>query len=491
MTYRDQRQLRTLAGQAPWRMAVVAGGGVGGVLAQDERSTLNMIGMAQAGMTPDEMNAVIAEFTAAQPQHRPIVPDYVAYDALHDKIATGMAAGAVALRHHARRRHLVPRVRRSGLAAGRRRRHPHRTCWLTPSQAAWDIVSYDGKQWGLPWLLDQLYFYYNSDMLTQAGFDAPPTTWESLAQAQALKDQGIVEYPIVVPWGQIEASITQFVALLYGNGGEFFDAAGSPVFNSPAAVETLQWMVDAIDAGLVNPASTTYGEEDARNAISAAKAAFTINWAYMYDLANNPDESTVPGQIAMALMPVSQKAKDAGIESSSNNGSMGFAVAAGSANAEAAFDFVTYLTGKDVQKRYAAHVTPLWTSLASDPELLAAQPVLLDMFAKQWPYRARPAQGALLPGDVAGPAGGAPGSPRRQQDPTGGPRRRRRRGRRAGRPAVGLEPRRFRGCRLARAPPGLRPGDLSRWPATDGPLPAPRRPAWASPDAGWSLPDSA
>ena len=38
-----------------------------------------------------------------------------------------------------------------------------------------------------------------------------------------------------------------------------------------------------------------------------------------------------------------------------------------------------------MQKRYAAHVTPLWTSLYSDPELLAAQPVLLDMFAKQWP----------------------------------------------------------------------------------------------------------
>ncbi len=70
------------------------------------------------------------------------------------------------------------------------------------SQAAWDIVSYDGKQWGLPWLLDQLYFYYNSDMLAQAGFDAPPTTWEELlTQAQAMKDQGIVEYPIVVPLG--------------------------------------------------------------------------------------------------------------------------------------------------------------------------------------------------------------------------------------------------------------------------------------------------
>jgi multiple sugar transport system substrate-binding protein len=44
-----------------------------------------------------------------------------------------------------------------------------------------------------------------------------------------------------------------------------------------------------------------------------------------------------------------------------------------------------YLTSKDVQKRYAAHVTPLWKSLQSDPDLLKAQPVLLAAFAAQWP----------------------------------------------------------------------------------------------------------
>lgn len=364
-------------------LAVVSGS-FGSALAQD-KTTLNLIGMAQAGMTPDEMNAVIAEFQEINPDVE-IVPEYVAYDALHDKIATGMASGSAPFDIMLVDDIWFPEFADAGWLLDVSADIPPEML-ADSSTAAWDIVSYDGKQYGLPWLLDQLYFYYNTDMLTKAGFDAPPTTWEGLLEmAQAMKDQGIVDYPIVLPWGQIEASITQFVALLYGNGGQFFDEAGNPVFNSPEAVETLQWMVDAVASGLVNPASTTYGEEDARNAISAGKAAFTINWAYMYDLANNPDESTVPGQIAMAMMPVSQKGADAGIVSSSNNGSMGFAVAAGSENAQAAFDFITYLTSKDVQKRYAAHVTPLWTSLASDPELLAAQPVLLDMFAKQWPY---------------------------------------------------------------------------------------------------------
>jgi multiple sugar transport system substrate-binding protein len=362
---------------------VIVGGTAVGAGAQD-KVTLNMISMAQAGMTPDEMNAVIAEFTAANPNVE-IVPEYVAYDALHDKIATGMAAGQSPFDIMLVDDIWFPEFAQAGWLKDISADIPA-DMKADSSQAAWDIVSYDGKQWGLPWLLDQLYFYYNADMLAKAGFDAPPTTWEELTtMAQAMQEQGIVDNPVVLALGQIEASITEFVAFLYGNGGQFFDDAGNPVFNSPEAVAVLQWLIDNLGTGVINPASTTYGEEDIRNTMSAGKAAFGVNWAYMLDLANNPDESTVAGQIKMAMMPAFQAGKDAGIESSSNNGSMGFAVSGGSEHADEALAFIEYLTSKDVQKRYAAHVTPLWTSLASDPELLAAQPVLLDMFAKQWP----------------------------------------------------------------------------------------------------------
>ncbi len=364
-------------------LAMIAGSS-GGAFAQD-KITLNLIGMAQAGMTPDEMNAVIGEFTALHPDIT-VVPEYVAYDALHDKIATGMAAGKSPFDIMLVDDIWFPEFAQAGWLKDISADIPAEMK-ADSSQAAWDIVSYDGKQWGLPWLLDQLYFYYNDDMLKQAGFDAPPTTYEEMmSMAQVMHDKGIVDSPVVLAWAQIEAAITEFVAFLYANQGQFFDDAGTPVFNSPEAVAALQWMVDSLKSGLVNPASTTYGEEDIRNTMSAGKAAFGINWAYMLDLANDPAQSTVAGHIKMAVLPVFQAAKDAGVVSSSNNGSMAFAVASGSEHADAALQFIEYLTSKDVQKRYAAHVTPLWTSLYSDPELLAAQPVLLDMFAKQWPY---------------------------------------------------------------------------------------------------------
>ena len=171
----------------------VVGGSFGSALAQD-KTTLNLIGMAQAGMTPDEMNSVIAEFQEVNPDVE-IVPEYVAYDALHDKIATGMASGSAPFDIMLVDDIWFPEFADAGWLLDVSADIPPEML-ADSSAAAWDIVTFDGKQYGLPWLLDQLYFYYNSDMLAKAGFDAPPATWEELlTQAQAMKDQGLVDYP--------------------------------------------------------------------------------------------------------------------------------------------------------------------------------------------------------------------------------------------------------------------------------------------------------
>ncbi len=49
-------------------------------------------------------------------------------------------------------------------------------------------------------------------------------------------------------------------------------------------------MVKTIDDGVTNPASVSYVEEDVRNVFSQGKAAFALNWNYMYDLVNFKDE---------------------------------------------------------------------------------------------------------------------------------------------------------------------------------------------------------
>ncbi len=343
--------------------------------------TINVIGMQQAAMTVDEMKQVAKEFEAKNPDIK-VNLTFVGYDALHDKIATAMAGGAAAYDAV-----LVDDIWYAEFAeAG--------WLWDVTSKitkemkedigpAGWEIVTYKNKVWGMPWLLDAEYFYYNEEMLKKAGFSAPPKTWQELEQqAKVMKAKGIVEYPIIWSWSQNECSVCDFVAILYGFGGKFFDENNNPVFNDAHGVNALSWMVKTLKDGISNPASTVSTEEEVRLTFSQGKAAYALNWLYMYDLANDPKESKVAGKVKMSLVPSGSR----NVVSSTINGSMGYSVTATSKHKEEAWKFILYLTSKDVQKRYSAHMLPIWKSLAKDPELVKLQPVTLPMFAKQWPY---------------------------------------------------------------------------------------------------------
>ena len=50
----------------------------------------------------------------------------------------------------------------------------------------------DGKQYGIPFDLGLVGFWYNTKQFTEAGITTPPATWdEFLADVQKLKDKGI------------------------------------------------------------------------------------------------------------------------------------------------------------------------------------------------------------------------------------------------------------------------------------------------------------
>lgn len=351
--------------------------------------TIHVLAMEQAGPTVEEMNTIVEEFNKNNPDTTVII-DYVAYDALHDKVTTAMASTPPAYDVF-----LVDDIWYAEFAdKGYIQDVTER---ITPDmkekifEAAWDITTVDGKTYGLPWLLDQKYFYYNEKILADAGFSAPPATWEELVeQSQAIKEQGLVEFPIVWSWGQYEAAICDWVTLLYGNGGSIVDESGNVAFNNEIGVETLTWMVETIDAGITNPASVSYVEEDVRNVFSQGNAAFATNWNYMFDLVNfQADQSTVTGQVKMALMPAFA---DSGVQSATIDGSMGFSVAANSPNKDAAWAYVSYLTSEDVQNRYSAHLLPVWKTsfegeagqkLASASDVTA---VTVPMFQQQFPF---------------------------------------------------------------------------------------------------------
>lgn len=366
--------------------------GAAGCAGQQEAAgpkTLRVLAMQQAGPTPEEMNAIVAKFNTLNPDVK-VEIEYVSYDALHDKIVTAMSTTPPAYDIV-----LVDDIWYAEFASNGyvldvtdRLDDNMKTNIF---ESAWAITTVDGKTYGMPWLLDAKYFYYNEKILADAGFSAPPATWEELeAMSLTIKEKGLVEYPIAWSWAQAEAAICDYVTLLEGNGGKLVDEAGNPIFNNELGVKTLEWMVNSIESGVSNPASITYVEEDVRNVFSQGKAAFATNWLYMYELAAlNAEESQVTGQVKMALMPAFE---GSGVQSATINGSMGFSVVAKSANPDEAWEFVKFLTSEEIQKEYAAHLLPVWENNYEGEALTALQslnpatPVTVPMFKEQIPF---------------------------------------------------------------------------------------------------------
>jgi len=89
------------------------------------------------------------------------------------------------------------------------------------------VYAYNGKQYGVPWDMGMVGFWYNKDLFAQAGIEAPPETWaELLADVQLLKDAGIT--PISVGEGDKWPGMFYWTYLATRIGGKpAFDAAYS------------------------------------------------------------------------------------------------------------------------------------------------------------------------------------------------------------------------------------------------------------------------
>lgn len=367
---------------------IIAFGMVG---CQPKKVVIHVLTMDQAAMSVDDMNAVAQEFMTANPNIT-VEMTYVPYENVHDKFVTGMAATPPA--YDVVMVDVVwydEWIKAGYLADVTSRITADEKSNIFPT--AWNVVTRNGKAYGMPWLLDTKYLYYNIDILNQAGFTAPPKTWEELiSMAQTIKTMNLVEYPIVWSWKQAEASICDFTALLYGNGGQFLDANGAPAFNSPQGVAVLQWMKQTIDDGLTNPASVSDLEGDVVNVFNSGNAAFALNWLFMYDIANfDTTQSQVTGKVGITTIPVFLSQAGSTV-SASVDGSSGFSVAATSPNIDAAWKYVEYLTSETVQMKYSAKQLPIWSTAYQGANLTALEaatrsnPVTVPIFEEQFKY---------------------------------------------------------------------------------------------------------
>jgi len=331
--------------------------------------TLNTIWMKQAAYSDDDVKAMIKAFTDANPNIT-VNTEFVQYEQLHDKIVTAQVTGSgqydtvlmdtpwpaefADAQIVTDITDKIPADFKSGVF-----------------DSAWTAATYKGKFWGVPWINDTKFFFYNKKMFADAGVTSVPKTWdEVITAAKAIKDKGIVKYPLVWSWTQAEAVICDWAEIAGTMGGaDFIDADGKAKFNTGGGLAALKFMKQTIDLGLTNPASLGFIEDDVNKTLGAGNAAMALNWTYGYNVLNDKTKSTVAGNIAVAAAPGTTATPTAGV-----NGGMSIAVTTKSKHPEEALKLALWMASEPMQEKYDANTFPMWKASFAKTDLTKTAP---------------------------------------------------------------------------------------------------------------------
>jgi raffinose/stachyose/melibiose transport system substrate-binding protein len=270
------------------------------------------------------------------------------------------------------------------------------------------VYSYQGKNYGVPWDMGMVGFWYNKDLFEQAGIDAPPATWpEFLEDVQTLKDAGITpisigegdKWPGMHFWNYLATRIC---------GQEKFEAAMARTgsFTDPCFVEAgvkLQELL-ALEPFQEGFLGATHDEMQATFGNGQAAMELSGQWAPSTQAANAADQVGVEN---LGLFGFPAVDGGAGAGTDVVGGGNGFAIGK---NAEPeAVDFVKYLTSVENQTIIAANGSGIPVVKGSetgltDPNMLQVAETFAaaDYFQLYYDQFLPPATGSVLNDSVQG-----------------------------------------------------------------------------------------
>ena len=242
-------------------------------------------------------------------------------------------------------------------------------------------VTLDGQAYGVPLYTNAIHFFYRKDLLDKYGLEKP-ATWEDMVETALTvmeKEQDPDLEGFISMWAQIEGLFMNYLQFLWGAGGQFYDAGGKPVVNSPEAVKALQAMVDMVYKFEVAPKSIiTYKPNDAMALFRQGRAVFMVVQDFVWPMLNE-DDSPVKGRVMMDRVPYFAGNADA------NTVCMGgwiLTVNPYSEHKEEAAELIRYLTSQESGLALAtkAGCMPAVKGMEDNEELLAAYPIAETLY---------------------------------------------------------------------------------------------------------------
>ncbi len=377
-----------------------------GKKAEKEKVTIRILTFE--GVEKPNLDKAAAQFSEENPDVEVIV-EYTSYPTTREKLVTELTAGTGRYDFLFILDDWMPEFMRNG--------------WLEPLDdyikdnpptkwpEDWPIwgkevqTGSDGKLYAFPNHGGPIGFMYRKDLLVdpdekaafkaQFGYGLPdPKDWR---YEKEFKDAATFftrpdENFYGIAWGakQGEQQLAyEFIILLWGFGGEVFDASWHPTFNSPEGKAALQYYVDSINKDkFAMPASTSFGTFEAAEQFMAGNTAFSIMWTSFGSLYEGSDTSKVKGKVGYTFLPASASSKGRHVAA---NDWWYYAVSSSSKNKEWAYKFVRYISEPD----YQMHLLktggyPLRVSILRDKSLYQDYPFLetaesIAAVGKRWP----------------------------------------------------------------------------------------------------------
>lgn len=226
--------------------------------------------------------------------------------------------------------------------------------------ALWTEMRYAGHLFAVPVRTASYGFFINKSLFREAGLNPenPPATWAEVKRLAKKfvkygDDGQIVRMGFIPKYSNLPLQGDLMVPLLmaWQLGAQFLVDGGTRVsLNNPELMESLQWVIDyfaAYSLEEVTALQAGFGYADQQAFLSEKVAMMILDNTFMENIAlHNPD-------LDYGVAPIPSFPNT---HSSSMSGSWWLAIPRGSRYPEAAWDFIKFVSDKEVQLQEIAHM---------------------------------------------------------------------------------------------------------------------------------------
>jgi multiple sugar transport system substrate-binding protein len=143
--------------------------------------------------------------------------------------------------------------------------------------SAVDTATWKGTVYGAPYVTNLQLLWYRSDLV-----DKPPKTWdEMIDMAEKLAKEGKPHY-IEIQGAQYEGATVWFNSLVHSAGGSILNKDGTKPSLGKPALKALKVMHRLATSPAADPSLPNQMEDQNRLAMEGGRAAFELNWPYVW-----------------------------------------------------------------------------------------------------------------------------------------------------------------------------------------------------------------